>query len=57
MESSIRKHSLESIFIQIIKGIFKVKCSNSIKRINNKSKGVRIKKNELDYFEYIYLSD
>lgn len=57
MESSIRKHSLESIFIQIIKGIFKVKCSNSIRRINKKSKGIRIKKNELDYFEYIYLSD
>lgn len=57
MKSSIKKDSLDSIFIQILKGIFKVKCSNSIKSINKKSRGNSIKKNELDYFEYTYISD
>jgi hypothetical protein len=50
-ESSIKKDSLESSFIQILKGILKVKSTNK------KSKGNRIKKNELDYFEYTYISD
>ena len=57
MKNSLRKDSLESSFIQILKGIFKVNTTNSIKSINKKSKGNRIKKNELDYFEYTYLSD
>ena len=57
MKNSVRKDSLESSFIQILKGIFKVNSTNSIKSINKKSKGNRIKKNELDYFEYTYLSD
>ena len=57
MGNSIRKHSLESTFLQIIKGIFKIKSSNCINRITKKSKEISIKRNELDYFEYIYLSD
>jgi len=57
MKSSIIKQSLESSFIQILRGIFKVKSTSSIKSTNEKSKGNRIKKNELDYFEYTYLSD
>jgi hypothetical protein len=54
MESSIKKDSIESIFIQILKLIFKVKNSTSKKSINKKSKGIRIMKNELDYFDYTY---
>ena len=57
MKSSIKKDSLESSFIQVLKGIFKVKNTNSIKITNRKSKGNRIKKNELDYFQYTYISD
>ena len=57
MKSSIKKDSLESSFNQILRGIFKVKSSNNIKSSDTKSKEIRIKKNELDYFEYMYLSD
>ncbi|MFT4536104.1 MAG: hypothetical protein ACI9P5_003478 [Saprospiraceae bacterium] len=56
MKSSIKKGSSESVFIQILKGIFNVKASNCIKIINKKRKELTIKKNELDYFEYTYIS-
>lgn len=57
MKFSILKDSLESRFIQILKGIFKVKSIGRITNTNKKIKKERIKKNELDYFEYTYLSD
>ena len=57
MKSSIKKDSLESSFIQIFQGIFKVKRTTSINSTNKDSKGNRIRKNELDYFEYTYLSE
>ena len=38
MKSSIIKQSLESSFIQILRGIFKVKSTSSIKSTNEKSK-------------------
>ena len=57
MKSSIRTDSFESSFIQILKGIFKVESTNSIKTANKKGKKNEIKRNELDYFEYTYFSD
>jgi hypothetical protein len=57
MRSSIKTDSLESSFIQILKGIFKVKSTNITRSTNKKRKGNKIKKNELDYFEYTYFSD
>ena len=58
MKSQIKMDSLDTRFIQILKGLFNVKCTNiSIKSINKNSKRNRIKKNELDYFEYTYIND
>lgn len=56
MKSLIKKNSLDSSFIKILKEIFKVKSTNNINSANEKNKGKRIEKNELDYFEYTYLS-
>ena len=51
MKSQIKTDSLVAKIIQILKGLFNVKSTNK------KSKGNRIKKNELDYFEYTYIND
>ena len=57
MKSSNKKVFDESIFIQFIEGIFNVKSTNCIMECNKQSKENSIKKNELDYFEYTYISD
>ncbi len=54
---SHNKNSMESYFTYILKGIFKVKSTSSIKSFDREGERNRIKKNELDYFEYTYLSD
>jgi hypothetical protein len=57
MENQIKTNPLAPKYIQILKVLFNVKSTNNIKNINKKSSGNRIKKNELDYFEYTYINN
>jgi hypothetical protein len=57
MENQIKTNPLVPKYIQILKVLFNVKSTNNIKNINKKSKGNKINKNELDYFEYTYINN
>ena len=54
MKNQIKTDSLISKYNQILKVLFSVKSTNNIMNTNKKSKGIRISKNELDYFDYNY---
>lgn len=56
MKNLTKKSSIAHTFIRILEGIFKVKNPIRINSIIKKRKENRIKKNELDYFEYTYCS-
>jgi hypothetical protein len=54
MKSQIKMDFLGSKLIQFFKVLLNVK---RIGTANEKSKGKKLKKNELDYFEYTYITD
>ena len=51
MKDKIKMAFFWSKYIEIAKKLF------NVKRTNKKSKTIRIKKNELDYFEDTYITD
>ena len=54
MISQIKTDSFFSKYNQFLKVLFSVKSTTNLMNTKNKMRGIRISKNELDYFDYTY---